>query len=426
LAREVQGGLHDAHGGRRGTTGGGFRDRVRAGLIVAEVALSILLLTGAGLLIRSAIALQRVDPGFDPKGVFTARFTLPEQTYADPIREAEVIRRFGEAASQAPGVSAAAVSTFAAMGSGGGTNGLVPEGTDRRNLIQSILRVTTAGFFPAMRTPIVKGRAFTDDDRANGQRVMIINETLAARAFPGQDPIGKRINCCESNADGSPVWKVVIGVAGDIRSRGPARPPDPEFYLPWTQVPKDAWNWFRTFYIIARTDGEPSRLLTPLRGAMARIDPDVALFDVRTMDQRLNGALATAQFNTLLLSLLGGIGLLLAASGIYGVVSYLVSQRTQEIGVRMALGATAGSVVRLILRQSFKPVAIGAVIGLLGAIAATRLLASQLVDVYGVSRTDPLTIVLVAATLITVALAASAVPAKRAAAIDPTKALAAE
>jgi putative ABC transport system permease protein len=215
----------------------------------------------------------------------------------------------------------------------------------------------------------------------------------------------------------------VIGVAGDIRSRGPAVPPDPEFYLPWTQVPKDAWNWFRSFYIIARTGGDPARLLPPLRDAMARIDPDVALFDVRTMDQRLNGTMATARFNTLLLALLGGIGLVLAATGIYGVVSYLVSQRTQEIGVRMALGATAGSVVALILRQSLKPVVTGGVIGLLAAMAASRVLASQL---FAVSPTDPLTIAVAGATLVTVALIASAVPARRAAAIDPTTALAAD
>jgi predicted permease len=194
------------HGGRRDHRGG-RRDRLRAGLITAEVALAIVLLTGAGLLIRSAIALQQVDPGFDPVGVFTARFTLPEQTYTDPVREAETLRRFGEAAQQLPGVTAAAVSSYAAMGSGGGTNGLIPEGADghdRSHFIQSILRVTTADFFPAMRTPIIKGRTFTDDDRATGQRVMIINQTLAARAFPGQDPIGRRIPCCEATADGGP------------------------------------------------------------------------------------------------------------------------------------------------------------------------------------------------------------------------------
>jgi len=421
--RLSRGGASQLREGGRGSTGGGFRDRVRAGLVVAEVAMSLLLLVGAGLLIRSALALQRVDLGFNPSGVMTARFTLPEQTYADPARESEVLRRVGEAARQIPGVTAAAVSSFAAMGGGGGTNGLVPEGPgalDRNHLINSVLRLTTSDFFPAMGARIVRGRAFTEDDRANGQRVMIVSEALAARAFPGQDPIGKRISCCESAPDGTPSWKVVIGVVGDIHSRGPAVAPLPEFYLPWTQTPKDAWGWFRTFYVVARTGGDPARLVQPLREVMARIDPDVPLFDLRTMDERLVGTLATARFNTLLLSMLGGIGLLLAASGIYGIVSYLVGQRTQEIGVRMALGATASSVVALLVRQSMKPVAIGAVVGIAAALGATQVLTSQL---FQVSRTDPLTIVVVTATLIVVALAASAVPARRAATIEPTRAL---
>jgi predicted permease len=353
----------------------------------------------------------------------TARFTLPEQTYADPVREADVLRRVGEAARQMPGVTAAAVSSFAAMGGGGGTNGLVPEGanpSDKSRLVQSVLRLTTSDFFPAMGTRLLQGRAFTDDDRAGGQKVMIVGAALAARAFPGQDPIGKRISCCDATPDGSPSWKVIIGVADDIRSRGPAVPPEPEFYLPWAQAPKEAWRWFRTFYVIARTTGQPERLVPSLREMMAKIDPDVPLFDLRTMDQRLVGTLATARFNTLLLSMLGGIGLLLAASGIYGVVSYLVGQRRQEIGVRMALGATPASVVRLLMRQSMKPVALGTMLGLVAALGATRVLASQLFEV---SRTDPLTIAVVAATLIAVALVASAVPARRAASIEPTRAL---
>lgn len=424
LARsDVQSGLRD---GGRGSTGGGFRDRLRAGLIVAEVALSLLLLFGAGLLIRSAIALQHVSPGFDPTGVLTARFSLPEAVYTDPVRESETLRRINDAAAALPGVSASAVTSFAAMGGGGGMNGLFPEGGEmpiEQHLIPSTLRLTTPGFLGAMRTPMLKGRNFTDEDRASGQKVMIVSAALAARAFPGQDPIGKRIACCEPGLNGGQDWKVVIGVAGDIRSRGPAVAPRPEFYLPMAQAPKDAWRWYRIFYVVVRTDRDPAWLADSLRAAVTTVDPDLPLFDVRTMDQRIGLTLAESRFNTLLLSLLGGIGLVLAATGIYGVIAYFVSQRTQEIGVRIALGASRGSVVRLILGQALRPVALGAVVGVAAALAAGRVLSSQL---FGVSRTDPLTIAAVVATLIGVALVASAVPARRAAAVDPTRALQSE
>ena len=423
LARtDVQVGLRD---GGRGSTGGGFRDRLRAGLIVAEVALSLLLLFGAGLLIRSGIALQRVNPGFDPAGVLTARFSLPETVYGDIGREKETLRRINEAASELPHVSAAAVTSFAAMGAGGGSNGLIGEqaGTfDPRRFIISTLRLTTPSFFAAMRTPIIRGRALTDADRAGGQKVMVVSEALAARAFPGEDPIGKRIACCEGGPDGMDK-KIVVGVAGDIRSRGLAVAPGPEFYLPMAQAPDDAWHWFRTFYVVIRTDGDPAAVAEPLRRAFKAIDPELPLFDVRTMNERLSGTLATARFNTLLLSLLGAIGLLLAAGGIYGVIAYFVSQRTQEIGVRIALGASTSSVVRLILGQALRPVAIGAGVGVAAAIAGGRVLASQL---FNVSPTDPFTIAAVVATLFGVALVASAVPARRAASTDPTRALQAE
>jgi putative ABC transport system permease protein len=308
------------------------------------------------------------------------------------------------------------------MGGGGGTNGLLPEGQEAnmKNLIASTLRVTTPGFFATMGVPILRGRNFDDGDRADGQRVMIVSERLAAIAFPGQDPIGKRLSCC---VPGSDALKMIIGVAGDIRSRGPAVAPRPEFYLPLAQAPDVAWNWFRTVYVIVRTPGDPNALIKPLNAVVARIDADLPLFDVRTMEQRLSGTLATARFNTLLLSLLGGVGLLLAASGIYGVIAYFVSQRRQEIGVRIALGATPGAVVRLVLGQAMRPVALGAAIGLAGALAASRVLAGQL---FGVSRADPLTIAAVVATLIGTALVASAVPARRAATVDPTRALQSE
>jgi len=416
--RDVQSSLRD---GGRGSTGG-LRDRLRGGLIVGEVALSLLLLVGAGLLIRSAMALQRTATGFEPAGVLSARVTLPVTSYTEPERIVETLRRIDEAAAAVPGVSSTAITSYAAMGGGGGSNGLVPEGKQptAANLIQSTLRVITPGFFTTMGVPIVKGRNFSDDDRAGGQRVMIVSARLAAVAFPGQDPIGKRITCCES---GPTALKVIVGVAGDIRSRGPAVAPVPEFYLPLAQVPDVAWSWNRTMYVLVRTTGDPAALVRPLNAAVMRVDRDLPLFDARTMEGRLAGALATARFNMRLLTLLGVIGLVLAATGIYGVIAYFVSQRTQEIGVRIALGATAASVVRLILGQALRPVAIGAAIGVVAALAATRVLASQL---FGVSRTDPLTIAVVVATLIGVALVASAVPARRAAAVDPTRALQSE
>ena len=425
LARtDVQTGLRD---GGRGSTGGGFRDRLRAGLIVAEVALSLLLLFGAGLLIRSAIALERVNPGFDPNGILSARIALPQASYGDPARIVDTFQRIATEAASVPGVRHAALTSYAAMGPGGSTNGLLLDDGrefDLKNLIPSLLRLVTPDFFQTMRIPIVKGRGFDANDRRAGQRVMIISETLANRAFPGQDPIGKRIGCCEQTPDKQPIWKIVVGVAGDVRSSGPATAPRPEFYLPLPQTPDDAWHWIqRTMYIVARTEGDPSALAPPLRAIVGRIDPELPLYDVRQMDQRLAGSLATARFNTLLLSLLGGVGLLLAASGIYGVIAYFVSQRTQEIGVRIALGASTGSVVRLILGQALRPVAIGAALGVAAALVASRVLASQL---FGVSRTDPLTMAAVVATLIGVALAASAVPARRAAAVDPTRALQSE
>jgi putative ABC transport system permease protein len=424
LARtDVQSGLRD---GGRGATAGGARDRVRVGLIVAEVALSILLLFGAGLLIRSAVAMQHVDLGFDPNGVLSARVSLPEASYGTPARATDTYRRLAADIATIPGVSHAAISSYAGISLGSASNGLLPEGVpfDRANLIQSRLRIITPGYFETMRIPIVKGRNFDAGDRRGALKVMMVSAALAARAWPGQDPIGKRIGCCEPGPNNGQDYKVVVGVAGDMRSAGPATPPGPEFYLPLEQTPNDAWTWTqRTMYIVVRTEGDPSSLINPLRAVLHRVDPDVPLFDVRQMNQRVATILATAKFNTLLMSLLGVIGLLLAASGIYGVIAYFVSQRTQEIGVRMALGATPSSVIRLVVGHALKPVAAGTALGLISAYFATALIATQL---FNVTRADPLTVAAVVATLIGVALVASVMPARRAAAVDPTRALQSE
>ncbi len=410
--------------GGRSAGMGGVRDRLRTGLIVAELAVALVLLVGAGLLIRSSLALQRVNPGFDPTGVLSLRMALPAAVYSDRQKVVQTLERISEAAQAIPGAETAAITTQVPMGPGGNGNGLIPEGVafDMKNAIASRLRMVTPGYFETMRIPIVKGRGFSDADRFGGLKVMVISEALANAAFPGQDPLGRRIACCEPGPDGkSPDFKTVIGVAGDVRSRGPGEAPSPEFYLPIDQVPAVAWDWIqRTTYVVVRTQMDPQAMANPVRTAVRDIAPGVPLFQIRTMEERLGESMATAQFNALLLAILGLIGLVLAASGIYGVIAYFVTRRTQEIGVRMALGATRRDVMALVFRQAAWPVALGIAAGVGLSALLTRVLSQQL---FGVSAVDPLTFVAVVGTLAAVAAVASLVPAGRAASVDPTRAL---
>ena len=408
--------------GGRGSAGS-TRDRLRSALIAAEVALAVLLLVGAGLLIRSALALQRVHLGFEPAGVITGQVSLPAVGYKEPVLVVAALTRIRQAAALAPGVRSVELSTNIPMARGGNSNGLLAEGKPfaPENLVQSQLSIVTPGYFQAMRIPIVHGRALSDDDRRGGQRVMVLSEAAAAALFPGQDPIGRKVACCEMGAAGGVDYKLVVGVAADLRLNGPGETIPAAFYLPLAQAPEDAWSWIqRTMFLVARGDGEPAALTPGLRRAVAAVDPDVPLYDVKTLDQRMGANLAAARFNTLLLALLGILGLLLAAAGIYGVVSYFVTQRTAEIGVRMALGATPATVTRLVMRQAAVPVALGIVAGLAGSLVATRLLTASLV---GVERTDPLTLAGVVAVLAAAALLASFVPAQRAARVAPVTAL---
>jgi predicted permease len=410
--------------GGRSAAMGGVRDRLRAALIAGELALALMLLVGAGLLIRSAVALQRVDPGFEYRGVFSGRISLPAAEYSDPSRIQATFERLVEEVRKVPGVTAAAISSQVPMGPGGNSNGLIPEGRplDVRSAIDSRLRIVSPAYFDAMGIAIVRGRPLTNEDRRGSFKVMVISEALAAAAFPGQDPIGRRIACCEPAPDGkSPDYKVVVGVARDVRSRGLGEASLPEFYLPMWQVPREAWEWIqRGVYIVARTPLDPASLANPMRTVVSSVAPDVPLFNVRTMEERLELSLSNARFNTLLLSILGAIGVVLAAVGIYGVIAYFVSRRTQEIGVRMALGATKRDVVRLIVGQAAVPISIGLLVGIAASFAATRVLTAQL---FGVTPSDPLTFVIVAVGLGLVGVLASFVPARRAAGVDPTRAL---
>jgi predicted permease len=353
----------------------------------------------------------------------SARLSLPAEQYDTADRAQHAFEAIVEQARAIPGVEAAALTSQVPRGRGGNGNGLLAEGKapEPANFILSRLKMVTPGYFDAMRIPITRGRALTDADRRGTLKVMVVSEALARTAFPGQDPIGKRISCCEAGPNGGPDYKTIVGVAGDVRSNAPGDAPSPEFYLPIAQLPPEAWSWIqRTMYVVMRTRIDPASAVEPLRSATTRVTPGVPLFDVRTMEERLGASLATARFNMLLLTTLGSIGLLLSAIGIYGVMAFFVSRRTQEIGVRMALGATRGSVIGLVLRQAAVPLAAGVVLGLVAAAALTRVLQAQL---FGVSARDPLTLAGAAVLLACVGLAASVIPARRAASVDPTHAL---
>jgi len=406
--------------GGRGSVGG--RDRLRRALIAAEVALAVTLLAGAGLLIRSARHLERLDMGFEPTGLLSARISLPEAAYPGHERPMQTFARIVELVEGRPGVASAAVSSQAPL-VGGGSNGLIPEGRPLsiENVIQSRSQFVAAGYFETMRIPVRAGRGFTGDDRRGAPKVMVINEALARAAWPGESAIGKRISCCEGGPD-RPVWKTVVGVVADVRTRGPAQPVRPEFYLPLDQIPVGAWGWTRsglTLLVRAR-DGSPGAIVPALRSALKEVDPTTPLFDVMTMSDRLTRALSTSRFSMLLTAALGILGLALAAVGVYGVIAYFVSQKSREIGVRVALGAGASDVLRLVAGQGFRVVGLGLAIGTLGALGFGRALGGLLV---GVSPNDPVTLVSVVVLLAAVAAGAVMVPALAALRVDPARVL---
>jgi predicted permease len=416
---DVRAALND---GGRAATGG--RERIRHLLVAAEVALAIVLLIGAGLLVRSALNLQRIDPGFDPRGVMTARLTLPAARYVEPERVALTFDSVVSLLEKIPSVESAAATTSAPLTAGGNGNGLLPEGKlpDKNNFVVSRLAIVTLDYFRTLRMTLVRGRLFTGDDRHGGLRVAVVNETAAHALFPGEDPIGKRFSCCDSDGPANPGWRTIVGVVKDMRSRGPAQGARPEFFLPIAQAPTDSWTWIqRTMTLVARSrTGDASALTTTAREAVERVDPMVPVYQVRSMEQRLQASTSAERFNTLLKLLLGGSGLLLAAIGVYGLIAYFVADRQREIAIRMALGARGADVVRLVIGQSLQPVALGVAVGLAGAYAASRLLAAS---VHGVTTSDPLTFAAVVGVLAVAALAATAVPARRAVRIEPNDAL---
>jgi putative ABC transport system permease protein len=417
---------HEAlkEGGRQAGAGG-RRDRLRGVLVVAEIALALVLLTGAGLMIRSAVALNNVDPGFDPRGVTIGHVSLPAAGYDTPEQVGRAFTRIAEGLEQAPGTVAAGLSSSAPF-EGGFDNGLVPEGRpqDIASAIQSDFRMVTPGYFPAMGIRLHRGRLLTPEDRAGASRVMVVNETLARQAWSGEDPIGKRVACCEQDPDGAPLWKTVVGVVADVRARGVGEELRPEFYLPMSQAPAAAWRWVgRTMTLAVRSPGDPATVGGAIRDAVWSVDRSLPVWDVETMDELRVGSIAATRFSTMLLTAFGGLALLLAAVGVYGVISYGVSQRTQEIGIRVALGADNRRVLRLVVGHAAALTGVGLVLGLTGALGLSSVIAGLL---FQVSPTDPPTLAAGVVLLASVALLAAVVPARRAARVDPAVALRAE
>jgi putative ABC transport system permease protein len=410
-------------GGRTGSAG--RRDRLRSVLVVGEIAIALVLLTGAGLLIRSAIALNEVDPGFDPRGVLVGRVSLPASGYESPEASGQAFERIAERLEQSPGVTAAGLVSSAPF-EGAGNNGLIPEGRplEIQSAIAADLRLVTPGYFPTMGLRLRAGRLLTATDRTGAPLVMVINETLAHRAWPGQDPLGKRVACCEPGPNGTPSWKTVVGVVADVRAHGVGEAAPPEFYLPMSQAPRAAWRWIdRTMTLALRTGADPLAAAPVMRDAVWSVDRSLPVYSIATMDDRRSASLAASRFSTLLLTVFGGIALLLAAIGVYGVISYGVTQRAQEIGIRVALGAGRARVLRLVVGHAVALTSLGLALGLGGAMLLSRLIGGLL---FRVSPTDPPTLGAGVVVLTGVALIAALLPAERAARLDPAVTLRAE
>jgi putative ABC transport system permease protein len=399
----------------RGTTESPAKRRWRDLLVVAELALAVMLLVGAGLLVKSFWRLQQVDPGVNTERVMTMRIAPRGQRYAEPRQVQALYERMLERVQALPGVYAAALSNSLPPDSTSGSDGFTiegrPLGPGQSPPVAYVIAASPA-YFRALSLPLRQGRHFTAADSSEAPRVMLINETLAARFFPNEDPLGKRIN---RGSESQPSWTEIIGVVGDAKYNGLADEVQPAFYQPLAQLPS-----YGVFLTVKTEMADPLSLAGAVRSEIRSLDGELPVSQVGTLEERFATAVAQPRFRTMLIAVFAVLALVLAATGIYGVISYSVTQRTHEIGVRLALGAQAGDVLRLVLKQGAVLAAIGVVTGLSASLALTRLLKNLL---FNVSATDPLTFGGIAVLLTAVALLACYLPARRATKVDPLVAL---
>jgi len=395
-------------------TGGSRGGRhLRHALVVAELALSVVLLLGAGLLMRSFLNIQRVDRGFDPRGVLTMRLTLPRERYPGDAAGA-FFDRLSERLAALPGVRAvSAASQFPPSGSLGTQFKLERAQADGQTLPTALITVATPSYFETLRVPLRAGRILSATDRLDTTPVAMINQAFATRYLAGTDPIGKRLSL--GSPDQARPWTTIVGVVADYRNNGVTQPARPEIYIPVRQ--QTAWN---QLFMLIRTDGSPGGLLPSARQTVSSLDPEQPVYLIQTLEEALATSSFQQRISALLVSIFAGVALVLAAIGIYGVMSYAVSARTQEMGVRLAIGAQRRDVIWLVLGQVLRLSAIGLTIGIGVVVVAGRALEGLL---FGVRPADPATIATVTFVLGAVALVAAWAPASRASKVDPIQAL---
>lgn len=402
------------------------RSRLRPLLVIGEISLAMMLLVGAMLMLRTFSALSHVELGFSPEHVITMRLNLPPRNYSN-ARWEEFFHNLLSRMAAVPGVEAQGVGSSTPLGGGAGESGIVPDNipldqTRDRNPGCTFSPIS-GGYFAAMGIPMVKGRSFDDHDTAQSPPVIVIDEVAARTFWPDQNPIGRRVAFefrGRSVQDPQPIWREVVGVVRTVRYYDlTSRTSRVQVYVPYTQLP----IWYQTnpaMTLMVRTAIEPERMVNSVRNEVAAIDPALPVFSVRTMTDYVDSVLEQPRLGMALMVSFGGLALLLAAVGIYGVLSYLVSQRTREIGIRMALGASRADILGFIMQRGVILSVAGVALGIGGSLASVRLVRGLL---YGVSATDVTTYLLVPLVLLTVSLAATFIPARRAASIDPLEAL---
>jgi putative ABC transport system permease protein len=405
--------------GARGASGPSLRFSVRGALVVAEVAIAVTLLVGAGLLIQSFARLIHVNPGFNTNHLLTLRIGFPDGLYTRPEQIAGFHDRLVTGLESLPGVSAYSTVNPTPLSGSNYEIGFSVEGRPNpsglRYPYDSRLVFVGSDYFRMLGIPLRQGREYSPRDNQQSTQVVIVNEAFAKRHFPGENPIGKRIDPSIGMGDGSPPMREIIGVVADARFRWLGAEPEPEVYLHIPQVPAVG-----SLMLMLRTQADPMSLAASVRQEIMKLDPNLPIFDIKPFEEYISDSVAQPRFNSALLGVFAGVALLLTAIGLYGVIAYSVAQRTQEIGIRMALGARPGDALRLIIGQGMALALIGVALGLGGAFAATRLIRGLLFDI---GPTDPLTFASVAALITLIALLACYIPARRATKVDPMIAL---